>query len=156
MSWNIYVDALLKNKYIHSAALIGLSDGSYWAYGGPEVPQLDEVPLLLKYVATPAQALRSGVTINRVKYFGLHHGFDGDSQYLIFMKGCRGGCAFTTKQLLVCALYAPVDSETGENCAEAEQSVLREPVPGGMAAANPGECHAAVKKICSYLSNLGY
>lgn len=156
MSWNIYVEALLKNKYIHSATLIGLTDGSYWAYGGPEIPQLDEVPLLLKYVATPAQALKSGVVINGVKYFGLHHGFDGESKYLIFMKGSRGGCAFTTNQLLICALYGPVQRASVESCADVGKDILREPIACAMDAANPGECHAAVKKICSYLSSLGY
>lgn len=156
MSWNIYVDALKKNKYIHSVALIGLSDGSYWAYGGPEVPQPDEVPLLLNYVATPAQALKSGVSINRIKYFGLHHGFDGESRYLIFMKGCTGGCVFTTNQLLICALYGPVNKESGDNCSGVQKNYLREPIACAVDVPNPAECHTEVKKICSYLSGLGF
>lgn len=141
---------------MHSAALIGLEDGTFWAYGGEEVPQPEEVQQLLDYVSTPAQTLKSGVCINNVKYFGLQHGFDGESRYIIFKKGCAGGCAYTTNQLLICAVYGPPCRREATTCDEAGNAE-REPLKSSDAAVvNPADCHSAVKNIASYLSKLGY
>lgn len=152
MSWNSYIDVLLGSKLMHSAALIGLEDGTYWAFGGMEVPLPEEVQPLLDYVSTPVQALKSGILINEVKYFGLQHGYDGESRYVIFKKGSAGGCAFTTNQLLICGIYGPPCRKEGSN--EEPNPGAREPV--SHPSVHPADCHACVKNIASYLSKLGY
>lgn len=155
MSWDAYIDVLLNSKFMHSAALIGLADGSYWAYGGKEIPQPDEIQQLLEYVRTPVQTLRSGIVINQVKYFGLHHGFDGESRYLIFKKGCAGGCIYTTNQLMICAVYGPECRNPEDNKTDLV-GAAREPASLPADDVNPADCHATVKKICEYLFKLGF
>lgn len=151
MSWDSYINVILADPFIHSAALIDLNDGSYWAYGGSEVPQPEEIPALLDYVKVPSQALKSGIIINGVKYFGLHHGCDGDSRYIIFKKGCAGGCGYTTNQLLICAVYGP-DCKNIGSCSKGKEG--QEPISSE--SLNPAECHATVRKLCTYLFKLGF
>lgn len=145
MSWDAYISALLTTKFIHSAALIDLMDGSFWAYGGPEVPRDEEVGPLLDYVGSAAKSLQCGITINGIKYLGLHYGFDGMSHYLFFRRGHDGGCIYTTNKLLICALYGPERTDNDDPFADHPGDVV-----------NCSECHLAVKNICVYLSNLGF
>eukprot|EP00796_Vickermania_ingenoplastis_P013353 gene13353-9185_t len=146
MSWNAYIDVLLNSQHMHSATLIGLADGSYWAFGGTEIPQPQEVQQLMEYVTTPAQTLKSGIVVNGVKYFGLQHGFDGESRYLIFKKGCAGGCICTTNQLFICAVYGP-ECHLTDGTDPFSLHRLREPTQATAELVNPADCHSTPRFV---------
>lgn len=150
MSWQAYVDdSLIGSGNMHSAAIIGSADGSYWAYGGNYIPQPEEVKHIQKCLNDFTLVQSSGVTIYGVKFFGLQCGSDGDSKYIFFKKGAAGGCIYTTKQAFIVAVYGnPGDASSltqdlKKNSAHA-------------ATVNPADCNTTVKRIADYLIKLGY
>ncbi|CAD2216395.1 profilin [Angomonas deanei] len=151
MSWQAYIDdSLIASGFMHSAAIVSLADGSYWAYGGTAIPQPAEVKHILQILNDLTLVQSSGVTVGGVKYFGLQSGNDGESKYFFFKKGAAGGCVYTTKQAFIIGVYgnpgdaSSLDSELHKSSAKADVPV------------NPADCNATVKRIADYLIKLGY
>jgi profilin len=139
MSWQAYVDdSLIGSGHMHSAAIIGLADGSYWAYGGNYVPQPDEVQNILKTLQNPSMLMSSGVTIAGVKFLGLR----GDKEHLIFKKGSAGGCVYVSMQAAIIGIYGNPDQEN---------AMFNKEVP-----VNPADCNATVERIAKYLKDQQY
>lgn len=150
MSWQQYIDdSLIGSGFMHSAAIVGLSDGNYWAYGGTYIPQPNEVQHILKCIADNSVVQESGVTIYGVKFFGLQAGVDGDTKYIFFKKGAAGGCIYTTKQTFIVAVYGnPGNSSALSQDLQKKKEHDTE--------VNPADCNATVKRIAEYLIKLGY
>lgn len=149
MSWQTYIDdSLIGSGFMHSAAIVGLTDGSYWAYGGTYIPQPAEVAHIQKCLKDPALVQSSGISIYGIKFFGLRSGADGDTSYIFFKKGGAGGCVYTTKQTFIVAVYGnPAEpSALQQDLAKASHNV----------AVNPTDCNATVKRIAEYLIQLNY
>ncbi|ORC88447.1 profilin [Trypanosoma theileri] len=150
MSWQAYIDdSLIGSGNMHSASIVGLSDGSYWAYGGTYIPQPEEVAHILKCLNNLSLVQSSGVTIYGVKFFGLQSGVDGQMKYIFFKKGAAGGCIYTTKQTAIIAVYGnPGDaSSLQQDLKKAKHTE---------AVVNPADCNATVKRIAEYLISLDY
>ncbi|RNF04624.1 profilin [Trypanosoma conorhini] len=150
MSWQAYIDdSLIGSGYMHSAAIVGLSDGSYWAYGGTYIPQPDEVAHILKCLDNFSLVQSSGVTIYGVKFFGLQCGTDGEMKYIFLKKGAAGGCIYTSKQTAIIAIYGnPGESSSLQHDLEKRG--------GADVAVNPADCNSTVKRIAEYLISLDY
>nr|CCC95902.1 unnamed protein product [Trypanosoma congolense IL3000] len=150
MSWQSYVDeSLIGSGYMHSAAIVGLADGSYWAYGGTYIPQPEEVAHILKCLENLSLVQSSGVTIYGVKFFGLQSGSDGQMKYIFFKKGAAGGCIYTSKQTAIIAVYGnPGDASALQQDLQKAESTN---VP-----VNPADCNTTVKRIAEYLISLDY
>lgn len=150
MSWQQYVDdSLIGSGFMHSAAIVGLKDGSYWAYGGTYIPQPEEVKYILQCLNNLSLVQSSGVTIYGVKFFGLQSGAEGDSKHIFFKKGAAGGCIYTTKQTFIIGVYGnPADSSA------LAKDLKKDPKHD--VAVNPADCNTAVKRIADYLIKLGY
>lgn len=150
MSWQAYIDdSLIGSGNMHSAAIVGLTDGSYWAYGGTYIPQPEEVKHIQKCLADPTLVQSSGVTIHGVKFFGLQSGTDGDSKFLFFKKGAAGGCVYTSKKAFIVAVYGnPGDASSLQQDLQKNSKHA--------ATVNPADCNTTVKRIAEYLIKLGY
>ncbi|KAH8603348.1 putative Profilin [Trypanosoma vivax] len=150
MSWQAYVDdSLIGSGHMHSAAIVSLADGSYWAYGGTYIPQPEEVTHILKCIKDFSVVQSSGVTIHGVKFFGLQSGTDGQMKYIYFKKGAAGGCIYTSMQTAIIAVYGnPGD-------ASSLQQDLQKTAATGVAV-NPADCNTTVKRIAEYLISLEY
>lgn len=150
MSWQQYVDdSLIGSGFMHSAAIVSLADGSYWAYGGTYIPQPEEVKHILQCLSNLSLVQSSGVTIYGVKFFGLQSGADGNSKYVFFKRGGAGGCIFTTKQTFIIGVYG--NPEDASALAQDLKKNTKHDVP-----VNPADCNATVKSIADYLIGLGY
>lgn len=125
--WQGYIDtSLLGTGAMHSAAIIGLADGAYWAYGGTHIPQPDEVQHIIKSLADPSVAQAGGVRLAAAKYFTLRA-----TPGLIYCKlGAGGACIAATKQAAIVGIY-------GEGV-------------------NPAACNAAVENVAKFLADAGY
>ncbi|KAH9578832.1 Profilin [Trypanosoma melophagium] len=150
MSWQAYIDdSLIGSGFMHSAAIVGLSDGSYWAYGGTYIPQPEEVAHILKCLDDLSLVQSSGVTIYGVKFFGLQAGVDGQMKYIFFKKGAAGGCIYTSKQTAIIAVYGnPGDASS------LQQDLQK--TGNTEAVVNPADCNSTVKRIAEYLISLDY
>lgn len=69
MAFLPYTEALVASGAMHSAAIIGLADGAYWAYSGPYIPQPAEVQHILACIKDPTQARMNGIKIHGHKFF---------------------------------------------------------------------------------------
>ncbi|EPY24976.1 profilin [Strigomonas culicis] len=150
MSWQAYIDdSLIGSGFMHSAAIVSLEDGSYWAYGGTYIPQPEEVTHILECIKNLTLVQSSGVTIYGVKFFGLQSGTDDDTKYIFFKKGAAGGCIYTTKQTFIVGVYG----NPGEASSLAQDLTknAQHDVP-----VNPADCNSTVKRIAEYLIKLGY
>jgi profilin len=125
--WQGYIDgSLIGSGNMHSAAIVGKADGSYWAYGGSYVPQPDEVQHILAAIASPDVARASGIKIAGQKYFTLLA-----EPGKIFCKFGAGGAALVaSNQTVVIGLY-------GEGI-------------------NPAACNMTVEGVAKYLSDAQY
>ncbi|KEG14760.1 profilin [Trypanosoma grayi] len=150
MSWQAYVDdSLIGSGYMHSATIVGLRDGSVWAYGGTYIPQQKEIAHILKCLENLSLVQSSGITICNVKFFGLQSGVDGQMKYIFFKKGAAGGCIYTSKQAAIISVYGnPADAS----------SLQQDLAKAGTAdvAVNPADCNSTVKRIAEYLISLEY
>lgn len=125
--WQGYIDSsLIGSGAMHSAAIVGLADGSYWAYGGTHIPQPDEVQHILKALADPTIAQASGIRIAGEKYFTLR----AEPGLLYIKLGAGGACIGKTMQTAVIGVY-------GEGV-------------------NPASCNAAVEGVVTYLKAASY
>lgn len=150
MSWQQYIDdSLIGSGFMHSAAIVGLTDGSYWAYGGTYVPQPDEVEHIQKCLNDLSLMQQTGIKIYGVKFFGLRSGVDGETKYIFFKKGSAGGCVYSTKQSFIVAVYGNPGDESAAKMDSDKRAVLDVVV-------NPADCNMTVKRIAEYLINLGY
>jgi profilin len=142
MSWQQYIDeSLIGSGHMHSACIVGLADGSYWAYGGTFIPQPDEVNQILSILKEPTKLQVSGVTIAGQKFLGLR----GDNTHFIFKKGGAGGCVYVSKQTAVIGIYG---DPSGEN-------VMMNKDPNAVAV-NPADCNQTVERIANYLTSMEY
>lgn len=142
MSWQEYIDgSLIGSGHMHSAAIVGLADGSYWAYGGTYIPQPDEVAQILKILKEPSLIFSGGVTIAGQKFLGLR----SDNNHMIFKKGAAGGCVYVSNQAAVIGVYG---DPAGDN------ELLKKDASGN--AVNPADCNATVQRIADYLKSLQY
>lgn len=122
-----YIDgSLIGSGQMHSACICGLSDGSYWAYGGDYVPQPDEVQHILKALQDPAIANAGGIKIATQKYFVIRA-----QPGLIYAKlGAGGACIASSMQAVIIGVY-------GEGT-------------------NPANCNMAVEGVADYLKKSQY
>ncbi|CUG80391.1 profilin, putative, partial [Bodo saltans] len=142
MSWQQYIDdSLIGSGHMHSACIIGLADGSYWAYGGTYIPQPDEVAQILAILKEPTKLQVGGVTIASQKFLGLR----GDTKHFIFKKGGAGGCVYVSKQTAVVGIYG---DPSGENVMLNKDA--------NAVAVNPADCNQTVERIANYLASLEY
>lgn len=142
MSWQAYIDdSLIGSGHMHSASILGLADGSYWAYGGTYIPQPDEVATIMKIFKEPSLLQSGGVVVAGVKFIGLR----GDADHIIFKKGGAGGCAYKSNQAIVLGVYG---DPSGENAMLSKDA--------NAVAVNPADCNATVQRIAEYLKSLQY
>lgn len=147
--WQAYVDSsLIGSGFMHSAALIGLEDGSYWAHGGEYVPQPDEAAHITACLKEPSKALAGGITIATVKYFAVRA--TGDT--IVFKKGGSGGCIAKAGQCFVMGVYGNPEAASALT---AETTKSGEPTDAGNAV-NPADCNTTVEGIATYLKEQGY
>lgn len=150
MSWQAYIDdSLIGSGHMHSAAIVGLHDGSYWAYGGTYIPQPDEVKHIQNCLQSLSLIQSTGVIIHGVKFFGLQSGAEDDMKFLFFKKGAAGGCVYSTKQTFIVGVYGnPGDASSLQ--ADLTKNEKHN------ALVNPADCNTTVRRIADYLTKLGY
>eukprot|EP00742_Colponemidia_sp_Colp-10_P018204 GILJ01021014.1.p1 GENE.GILJ01021014.1~~GILJ01021014.1.p1 ORF type:complete len:151 (+),score=38.78 GILJ01021014.1:45-497(+) len=147
--WQAYIDSsLIGSGFMHSAAIIGIQDGSYWAYGGDYIPQPEEITHIQACLKDPSKALASGVTIATVKYLAIR----ATPGQIILKKGGSGGCIAISKQAIVIGIYGNP---------EAASALAAETAKDGAASAstnsvNPADCNTTVEGIAKYLAGLDY
>ena len=125
--WQQYIDSnLVGSGHMHSACILGLADGGYWAYGGDHVPQPDEAAHIIKAVNNPDFARENGIRIGGQKYFTLR----ADKGLIYCKLGAGGATIAAGAQAVVIGVY-------GEGQA-------------------PGDCNVTVEGIAKYLKEQGY
>lgn len=147
--WQAYIDNnLIGSGYMHSAAIIGLADGSYWAYGGDYIPQPDEITHIQACLKDPSKALASGVTIATVKYLALR----ATPGSIILKKGGSGGCIFVSKQTIVIGIYGNPEASS----ALASETAKDSAASASTNTVNPADCNKTVEDIAKYLASVDY
>ena len=122
-----YIDtSLIGSGNMTSAAILGSTDASYWAYGGDAIPQPDEAAHIVKALTDPALAQGSGITIAGQKYFVLR----AEEGKIYCKLGAGGACIVSSKQAALVGVYTE--------------------------GTNPANCNMTVESIAKYLSDAGY
>eukprot|EP00758_Cryptobia_borreli_P006730 Tbor_TRINITY_DN5194_c1_g2::TRINITY_DN5194_c1_g2_i1::g.26176::m.26176/K05759/PFN; profilin len=147
--WQGYIDnSLIGSGNMHSAAIIGLSDGAYWAYGGDYVPQPDEVTHILACLKEPSKALASGITIAGIKYFAVR----AVPGMIIYKKGGSGGCICQSDQACIMGVYGNPEVPSAL-AAETEKSNNSSAITNTV---NPADCNTTIEHIANFLKESGY
>jgi profilin len=151
--WQGYIDSsLIGSGNMHSAAIVGLADGSYWAYGGTYIPQPEEVTHILKALKDPSAALASGITIGGVKFFAVR----AVPGLIYIKKGGAGGCIAQSLQAAVIGIYG--NPEAGSALLAETSAKSAGGAAGGDISnnVNPADCNATVESIANYLKSNQY
>ena len=150
--WQGYIDdSLIGSGHMHSAAIVGLSDGGYWAYGGDYIPQPEEVTHILKALKEPSVALASGITIGGVKFFAVR-ALPG---LIVIKKGGSGGCIAVSTQAAVIGIYGDPGQGSALAAETAAKSEGHSSAPDAIPV-NPADCNATVESIAKYLKENQY
>jgi profilin len=125
--WQGYIDnSLIGSGEVASATILGLSDASYWAYGGDIVPQPDEAAHIIACLKTPSLAQEKGITIAGQKYFTIK----AEPGLLYGKLGATGVCIASSMQAAVLGIYAE--------------------------GTNPANCNMTVEGVATYLKSSQY
>jgi len=146
--WQGYIDtSLIGSGFMHSAAIVGLSDGSYWAYGGQFVPQPEELKHILKALKDPNLARQSGVHIGGEKFIV----YRAEPGLLYFKKGAAGGTIATSVQTAVIGVFGDPKVHTAASNDQAKATAQSQ-----YPAVNPPDCNSTVEGIAAYLKQSQY
>jgi profilin len=101
MAFLPYTEALVESGAMHAASIIGLADGSYWAYTGPYVPQPAEAQHIIACVKDPSKARMEGVRIHGHKFFVMR----AEPELLIGKLGNGGFIACKSEQAVTISVF---------------------------------------------------